>query len=410
MENQRNLLVISLIAISILLYIKWLDFIKPEVQEPTAQVEQSTGLPTVGDGSVTTGAGINNNQVPGVVVPNAVTSDPAQLITVNTDLVVAIINTQGGVIERLELKKQPIEIDQPENGFPLLKNTSEEVFVVEDGLIIPGGVSAPNHQTAVYQTPQKSFDLGSSDQLVIPLTWTSENGQTFTKRITFNRDSYLVKVDYQITNTGNTPLSVFQYSQFKRTEPKDTGGGLTQLPSYTGGAVYEAEDKLNKIDFGDMSKKDFNQTTDNGWVSMMQHYFVGVFVPSQGERTYYTKADQNIYRIGYNTKQPLVIQPGETNSIGNQVFLGPKEQARLDKIEEDLNLEGLSLTVDFGIFTAISKPLFWLLNLIFNIVGNWGWSIVITTCLIKAAFYPLSAKSYKSMAAMNHWRAITDSR
>jgi len=239
MENQRNLLVISLIAISILLYIKWLEFIKPEVQEPTAQVEQADGLPTVGDGSVPVST--SNNQVPGVVVPNAVASDPAKLIKVNTDLVVAIINTQGGVIERLELKKQPVEIDQPDNGFPLLKNTPKEIFVIEDGLIIPGDKSenVPNHQTAVYQTTKNSFDLGDSEQLIIPLTWTSESGQKFT--------------DYNVTNIGTSPLAVYQYAQFKRTEPEDTGGGLTQLPSYTGGAIYEKEDKLNKVDFGDMS-------------------------------------------------------------------------------------------------------------------------------------------------------------
>ena len=400
MENQRNLLVISLIAISILLYIKWLEFIKPEVQEPTAQVEQADGLPTVGDGSVPVST--SNNQVPDVVVPNAVASDPAKLITVNTDLVVAIINTQGGVIERLELKKQPVEIDQPDNGFPLLKNTPKEIFVVEDGLIIPGDKSenVPNHQTAVYQTSKNSFDLGDSEQLIIPLTWTSESGQKFTKTITFNRDSYLVNIDYNVTNIGTSPLAVYQYAQFKRTEPEDTGGGLTQLPSYTGGAIYEKEDKLNKVRFGDMSKKNVSQTTDNGWVAMMQHYFVGVLIPGAGERTYYTSASKNIYRIGYKTDEAITIQPGETSRIGNQIFLGPKEQSRLDQIEKSLKLEGLSLTVDFGVLTIISKPLFWLLDLIFNIVGNWGWSIVITTCLIKLAFYPLSAKSYKSMAAM----------
>ncbi len=403
MENQRNLLIISLIAISILLYIKWLDFTKPETLDSATQVEQSASVPSISGGTPSRLVA-GNDGVPSFAIPTTVKTDPAQLITVNTDLVVAIINTQGGVIERLELKDQPIEIDQPENGFPLLQNTANEIFVVEDGLIIAGDISAPNHQTAVYQSSQRSFDLGSAEKLVVPLTWVSENGQTFTKIITFKRDSYLVNIDYQVTNTGNVPLSLFQYSQFKRTEPTDSGGGLTQLPSYTGGAVYEHEDKLNKIDFDDMRDGNFSQTTDNGWVSMMQHYFVGVFIPNQGERTYYTTVDKAvnpvIHRIGYNTKLPVTIQPGETGIIGNQVFLGPKEQNRLDDIEENLDVEGLSLTVDFGVFTAISKPLFWVLNFIFNIVGNWGWSIVITTFLIKLAFYPLSAKSYKSMAAM----------
>jgi len=213
-----------------------------------------------------------------------------------------------------------------------------------------------------------------------------------------------VNIDYEITNSSDKPLSVYQYAQFKRTEPKNTGGGLTQLPSYVGGAVYEEEEKYQKVDFGDMADENYNVTADNGWVAMMQHYFVGVFIPSQGERTYYSTTDKKVtplaYRIGYNTKVPVTIQPGATGSIGNKVFLGPKEQSRLDKIEENLGAKGLALTVDFGIFTALSKPLFWVLQAIFNIVGNWGWSIVLTTLLIKLAFYPLSAKSYKSMAGM----------
>ena len=149
MENQRNLLVISLIAISILLYIKWLEFIKPDVQ-PSTEITQSAELPDVSAGIVGSENQQLGNQVPNIVVPNAVVTDPAQLITVETDLVIAKINTQGGVIERLELKKEPIEIDRPDEGFPLLKNTQEEIFVVEDGLILASGESAPNHQTALY--------------------------------------------------------------------------------------------------------------------------------------------------------------------------------------------------------------------------------------------------------------------
>ena len=407
MENQRNLLTISLIAISILLYIKWLDFTKPEIQQSANQIEQSAALPNVGSnadsGSIPNTPVVSGGELPSFTTPNPIKSDPAQLITVNTDLVVAVINTQGGIIERLELKKQPIEIDQPDNGFPLLKNTQSEIFVVEDGLIIAGEKNAPNHLTAVYQAPQRSYDIGLAEQLVIPLTWVSENGQTFTKTITFSRNSYLVKIDYQVTNTGTTPLSVFQYSQFKRTEPLNSGGGLTQLPSYTGGAIFN-EGNLKKIDFGDMSDEKFSLESDHGWVSMMQHYFVGVFIPNQGPRVYYTATDKTVnpqvYRIGYNTKNPVTIAPGETGQINNQVFLGPKEQSRLQDIEDNLGVDGLSLTVDFGVFTVISKPLFWILDLFYKLVGNWGWAIVLTTCLIKLIFYPLSAKSYRSMAAM----------
>jgi len=408
MENQRNLFAISLVAIGAILYFKWLDFIQPEnVQTPT-HIQQGVignASPTINTESVPV-APIDSNgaQVSGLQSSPVAISSPEQLITVNTDLVVAIINTQGGIIERLELKKEPISIDQPNNGFPLLKNTQDEVFVVEDGLFVAGDSKAPNHVSVNYQTSGNIFDLGANEKLTVPLTWVNENGQRFIKTITFNRDSYVVDIDYQIINTGTTPLSVYQYAQFKRTEPKQNGGSFAQLPSFVGGAVYEQENKYQKISFGDMYDENVKLKTDNGWIAMMQHYFVGAFIPAQGQREYYSttnkKTNPEAYRFGYKTTSPLTVQPGETAVIGNQVFLGPKEQRRLAEIEENLDAEGLSLTVDFGVFTALSKPLFWALEFFYNLVGNWGWSIVIVTCLIKLVFFPLSAKSYKSMAAM----------
>ena len=407
MENQRNLFIISLLAISAILYFKWLDFVKPEdVAQTPAQLEQAaidSSIPTVSQTQNQEANAVNSGGVPNFQ-PKETTINTDQLITVNTDLVVAVINTRGGVIERLELKKEPVSIDKPEQGFPLLKNTQNEVFIIEDGLIIAGSSEAPNHLSAQYQTTAKTYDLGSNDQIVIPLTWVNESGNLFEKTITFNRDSYVVNIDYKIINNSSVPLSVFQYAQFKRTEPEKSGGSFAQLPSYVGGAVYETEEKYQKIDFDDMSDENLNVATDNGWVSMMQHYFVGAFIPAQGQRVYYSTTNKTInpqvYRLGYKTSTGVDVQPGQSSTIGNQVFLGPKEQRRLDKVEEELGAKGLSLTVDFGVFTALSKPLFWVLDFFYKLIGNWGWSIVLTTLLIKLVFFPLSAKSYKSMAAM----------
>lgn len=406
MENQRNLFAISLIAIGAILYFKWLGFIQPEETQTSTQIEQGVVHNTSPSFNASVPAASDNSaaQIPSLQ-PNPVSiSAPEQLITVNTDLIVAIINTKGGIIERLELKKEPISIDQPEIGFPLLKNTAKEIFVVEDGLFIAGGGNAPNHQTANYQVSKNIFDLGADDKVVIPLTWQNESGQRYIKKITFHRDSYVVNIDYQVINTGTDPISVYQYAQFKRTEPQKSGGSFAQLPSYIGGAVYEKEDKYQKIDFGDMSDENLKLNTDNGWIAMMQHYFVGAFIPSAGQREYYSTTDKKVtpqvYRLGYKTNEPLVVLPGESAALGNQVFLGPKEQRRLAVIEDEKGVEGLALAVDFGVFTRLSKPLFLALELFYKLVGNWGWSIVIVTCLIKLVFFPLSAKSYKSMAAM----------
>ena len=420
MENQRTLLTFALLAISAYLYIQWLDFSNKAAETSTSIAESAplaTNVPTSSALNTVAPSGLPavnpqiNEGVPSApteAIPTMpgvepiVSVDPSQRITVDTDLVRAVINVNGGTIERLELKQEPIAVDQPNQGFPLLKNDPIEIFISEDGLFAGGGLASANHQTA-YGFKKNTYKLGAADKVSVPLTWTNEQGVEFTKTITFNRDSYIVDIDYKIDNKADTTWAGYLYAQFKRTEPEDSGGGFGRLPSYTGGAVYEPEDKYQKVDFKDMSKEKLDMNTDNGWVAMIQHYFVGAWIPAPGNKNFYTSAGRQAnphYRIGYKTQDPVVVAAGATGSLGTKVYLGSKEQSRLKRIENDLGITGLALTVDFGWLTFIADPLFTVLNWIHNIVGNWGWSIILLTILIKAVFYPLSAASYKSMAGM----------
>ena len=411
MENLRNFLIVALIAISAVLYAKWIEFSDPandvNASANTTQTQLTdadNGIPSAPVNSSDTGVPAAPDLGGANTVPSeqAVSqSDPSVLITVNTDLVVAIINTKGGVIERLEIKQELVDIDTPDQGFPLLHRSPEDVFVTEDGLIAPGS-HAPNHQTE-YQATANTYGLGTQDKVVVPLTWIAENGIKFTKTITFNRDSYVVDISYQIENATDKAWPGYLYAQFNRTEPEKTGGGFGQLPSYTGGAIYEKEEHRQKVDFKDMSKENLDLNTDNGWVAMLQHYFVGAWIPSEGNKTFFssvTKQANPQYRIGYKTKDPLVIAAGDSGSLSTKVYLGSKEQRRLKAVEQEFNAEGLALTVDYGWLTFIGNPLFIVLDWIHSVVGNWGWSIVLLTLLIKIIFYPLSAASFKSMAGM----------
>lgn len=413
MENQRSLLTFALLAITAYLYIQWIEFSQPQVNttQATTTLEQGASEAAVPTAAQTTTQEDTAGVVPSApaiapaVVPEATTPevpDPAKLITVETDLVKAIINTQGGVIERLELKQEPIAVDQPDQGFPLLKNDPDEKFTTEDGLFAGGGLSSANHQTS-YSAVKNSYQLDSQDSLAIPLTWVSDEGIVFTKTLTFKRDSYVVDIDYTVKNNAAAAWQGYLYAQFKRTEPTDTGGGFGQLPSYTGGAIYEPEEKYQKIDFSDMAEKNLSLDTNTGWVAMIQHYFVGAWIPGEGNKNFYSNAGRQAnpeYRIGYKTADPVVVAPGSTGTLGTQVYLGSKEQSRLKRLEDEKGIEGLALTVDFGWLTFIADPLFTVLNWIHGLVGNWGWSIILLTILIKAVFYPLSAASYKSMAGM----------
>ncbi|NNC99742.1 MAG: membrane protein insertase YidC [Gammaproteobacteria bacterium] len=414
MENQRTFLIIALMAISAVLYSKWIEFSMPAPGTGAVQNATNTDQPTslIPDGPDITEQA---DSIPSTPV-SAVESAPVleqqltslasntQTIRVTTDLVIATINPLGGVIEKLELINEPVAIDKQDQGYPLLKNSPEEIFVAQDGLLV-SDQTAPNHARTSYLAERFDYQLGSDDKVMVPLRWVAENGVQYTKTITFKKNSYVVEIDYSVNNNSSLPWEGYLYAQFSRTEPNLEGSSFGRLPSYTGGAIYTEQEKYEKVDFKDMGKADLAITTDSGWVAMLQHYFVGAWIPvNGGAKQFYSAVNNNQtnpkYRIGYKTLVPKRIAAGDTDTISTSVYLGSKEQSRLKKIQKESNINGLALTVDYGFLTFIADPLFVVLSWIHDAVGNWGWSIILLTILIKALFYPLSAASYKSMAGM----------
>jgi YidC/Oxa1 family membrane protein insertase len=404
MDIQRNLLTISLVAISAILYFKWIDYsaITEQAVNAAPQVVDN-GVPSAPTNQTASSSGVPAAPVLSESLPSVpgvqITSNPDSLIIVETDLVRATINTNGGIIERLELKKNPVSLDQPEIGFPLLMKSTAETFVAQDGLLSTAEASAPTHQTQ-YQSTRTSYSLDGQDQVVVPLTWRSESGVAFVKTFTFKEDSYVVDIDYQISNQSGAPWNGYLYAQFNRSIPADSGGGFGRLPSYTGGA-YHFEDTRKKVDFGDMDDENLDIELSGGWIAMLQHYFVGAWIPGEDVYKYYTSVDKQngLYRIGYKTIDALPIAVGQSGNLSSRVYLGTKEQSRLKRLEEE-GVEDLALTVDYGFLTFIADPLFVVLSWIHDVVGNWGWAIILLTILIKLMFYPLSAASYRSMGKM----------
>ncbi|MEM7358082.1 MAG: membrane protein insertase YidC [Pseudomonadota bacterium] len=417
MENQRTFLIIALLAISAVLYQKWLEFSDSYGQVNGSVAQQNVA--TLQDAPATPVATpqAQPEDLPSTPVavaasapeptPQAVSSSqasPGQVITVTTDLVIAKINTQGGVIESMELLQEPISMEQQDQGFPLLKKSAIEIFVAQDGLLV-SGQKGPNHIETLYQAPRTDYQLDDQAQIEVPLSWTSPEGVQYVKLMRFTRDSYVVDIEYQVNNVAANPWQGYIYGQFSRTEPENTGGGFGQLPSYTGGAIYSEEEKYEKIDFDDMSEGTLATRTSSGWVAMLQHYFVGAWIPiNGGGKQFYAAANNRqatpVYRIGYKTIEPVQILAGQSGQVSTRVYLGSKQQSRLKEIEKTSDIKGLALTVDYGFLTFIADPLFWLLDKIHSVVGNWGWAIILLTILIKLVFYPLSAASYKSMAGM----------
>jgi len=319
----------------------------------------------------------------------------AERIEVVTDLVRAEIDTLGGDLRTIELLKYPVSLDQRDHPVRLVSEDPSELYLLQTGLVGHEG-NWPNHKS-LYQTEQRQYRLADGqDRLEVRLRWGAADGTRVTKVYTFRRHDYVIDLAYEVDNAAAAPRQSYLYAQMVRTAVAE-GHFLTSLPTFFGAAIYSPDKKYEKVPFKDMAEKPLQREVTDGWVAMLQHYFVGAFLPTRGAReSFYSEVqDGKRYVIGYKDLEPTTIAPGARGRLATQLYVGPKENKLLSKLPE-----GMDLTVDYGALTFIAAPLFWLLAWIHRLVGNWGWAIIILTIIVKAAFYPLSVAAYRSMAKM----------
>ncbi|HEX7634201.1 MAG TPA: membrane protein insertase YidC [Noviherbaspirillum sp.] len=326
-----------------------------------------------------------------------VTAAPAapvkgEIITITTDVIKADIDTAGGKLTRLELLKHKDSAD-PAKNVVLFDAEPGHVYLGESGLI---GGPYPNHTSGftVAKPGPRTFDGNNEVQLVLE---SEQGGVKLIKTYTFKRGDYTVDIKHEVTNNSGAPVAPSLYLQLVRDDSK-TEGESRFYSTFTGPAVYTDAEKFQKIAFKDIDKGKAEHVTkaDNGWIAMVQHYFVSaIILPEKAQREIFTKKiDANQYAVG--TILPLgTIAPGATAAVDSRLYSGPEESAALEKVAP-----GLELVKDYGRLTIIAKPIFWLMNQIHKVLGNWGWTIIALTVLIKLAFFPLSAASYRSMAKM----------
>jgi len=317
----------------------------------------------------------------------------AALATVRTDLFVAQVSSQGGDIVSMDLTGYRATEDKQRN-FRLLDSGEKHVYLAQTGLI---GIGLPNHRT-VFSLAPGTYELKPGEQtLQLRLDAPESNGIRVSKLLTFRRGSYAIEVAYEIVNGGSNPLGAHAYFQLTRdgvAPPSET----STMSTFTGAAVYTDVGKFQKMTFEDLAKGSvkFETTADNGWIGIVQHYFVAAWLPpGKGQREFYARpVGGGLYSAGVIL--PVSgIAPGSRGTIAATLYAGPQEQDKLAALAP-----GLDLVVDYGWLTVIAAPIFWVLQWLHRLVGNWGWSIILLTVLIKLMFFPLSAASYKSMARM----------
>ncbi len=314
----------------------------------------------------------------------------AQRIQVSTDLYLAEIDSTGGDLRYLALKKHRAAEAKDGNYVLMSDAQNPMLYVAQTGFM---GNDLPNHN-AIFTSTANAYTMadGAASQEV-RLSWAGTNGISVDKIYTFHRGSYVIDVNYEINNGSAAALTPSTY--YKIVHDNESKQGSKMMPTFTGGAYFN-EDKFKKIKFKDIAAANLSITSKDGWIGLVEHYFVSAWIPKAGiSHEFYTqKLTDKIYAVGVLTPS-AAIAPGAKAQIGAQLFAGPQTQADLEKAAP-----GLEYTVDFGWLTIIAAPLFWVLSKIQALVGNWGVAIILLTFMLKAVFYPLSAKSYRSMAQM----------
>jgi YidC/Oxa1 family membrane protein insertase len=384
--DTRRLVLFVIFSMSILmLWDAWQRQLAPVEIAPQVASNNADTTPTIN----ATSSAVNSN----VAVDNDYKLKIGQRITVTTDLYKADIETTGGDLRRLELLKHR-SADNDKANFILLGDVDATgkpmTYVAQTGLL---GVDLPTHKSLFTSVATQYQMQEGQDALEVRLSSVS-NGVTVDKVYIFHRNKYVIDVNYEIKNSSALAITPTVYYQIVHDDESNQGSAL--MPTFTGGSYYTDSVKFKKLSFKDMAKEPLRVTSNDGWVGLLQHYFVSAWIPKEGlAREFYTeKLNEHIYRIG--TKSTLsIIPPGASLIVPARLFSGPQTKHDLTEAAP-----GLEYTVDYGWLTVVAAPLFWVLSKIYGLVNNWGVAIILLTLLIKAAFYPLSAKSYRSMAQM----------
>jgi YidC/Oxa1 family membrane protein insertase len=349
--------------------------------------------------------------VPTPVAPQGTTTVPMvetraatkELVQVETDLVKLSFDTEGGTLVRVELLKHEDE-QKPGNHIVLLEDSKDRIYTAQTGLISSTpGVALPTHKTVMNVRPGARKLKDGTDELSITFESPVQGGVKLVKTYTVKRGAYDMAVKHDIVNTSTQEVASQLYFQLVRDGNK-LAGESSFYSTFTGPAVYTAAQKYQKVEFADIKKKkvEVEKQSSTGYIAMVQHYFASAWILPDGLNR---NISMDAVDIGSSMADccyratliaPLeAIKPGETKSIAATFFAGPQEENKLEAL-----YPGLELVKDYGWLTILAKPLFWLLDQLFNILGNWGWSIVALVVLLKAAFYWLNAHAYQSMAKM----------
>jgi YidC/Oxa1 family membrane protein insertase len=395
MDNQRVFLWIALAFVAYLNWQAWrMDYgpapvPAPAVEEAVPPEETDADLPGLPD-SAEVSAGVAEGD-------DAASADGGRMVRIVTDVLDLGLNTRGGDLQRSDLLRYPVRKDRPDDLVRLLDPAGPDFFVFRSGLRAAGGASEPNHQV-IWTVEQGEYRLGDGqDRLEVPLSWSSPDGLAVRKVYTLTRGGYEIGLRYEVRNDTGAAWQGASYLQLRRRHrPVDRSMTDVDSYSYRGPILYDG-DKYEKLDLDDLAEQPLRLTATGGWVASIQHHFLAAAIPPIGQPASFTASLKgDVYTLS-GVGELKDIAPGASAVFEDTLFVGPKLQDQLREAAP-----GLVLSVDYGFLTIIAQPLFWVLDKLHGLTGNWGWAIILLTVLIKLVFYKLSETSGKSMAKMRN--------
>ena len=326
---------------------------------------------------------------------SAVSTEPARIVRVITDVLTLEVSEQGGAVVGAQLTSYPL-VKGERQPVELFNRAANTFYYLQTGLAGAPGAAAPTH-LARYRADATEYRLADgAAEVRVPLTWTdATSGVTVTKTFVLRRGQYRIELEYAVDNRGSTPWTASSYAQILR-DDKPVERSMFSVESYAfKGPAYYNGVKYFKIDRSKVADAELPREVTDGWIAGMQHHFVTAVVPEKGRAYRYslkTEGDQYLLAVA---GPALTAAPQGSAKFAETLFVGPKLQAQLKTTGPRLDL-----VADYGRLTLLAEPLFWLLEQAHKMVGNWGWAIILITALLKLVFYPLSESSGKSMAKM----------
>lgn len=406
MDNPRIFLWLALLFIVWLNVDAWMkDYgtpattaVAPAATTDAAPVQPAGGLadalPEVGVPAA--GSATPAGEVP-LGEPGMPAAATAATVRVVTDVLDVEVSLTGGDIVRADLLEYPLEKDNPDKPVRLFNtDSSDSLYLYQSGLTSGvAGRAEPNHK-ALYDAQAREYRLaGGAEELRVPLTWRDEAGLVVTKTLLFRRGAYSIDVRYDVENATPEAVTFAPYAQLLRHwEPVERSMWNVESYAFKGPAIYDG-DRYDKLAVDDEDDQRYEKSVTDGWLASMQHHFVAAIVPPAGQPYQFAlKVEDKDYLLRA-VGPAQSVAPGQSAEFTERLFVGPKLQSQLETAGPRLEL-----TADYGKLTILSQPLFWVLDKVHGIVGNWGWSIIIVTLLIKLVFYKLSETSGRSMAKM----------